>query len=37
MDIDNLYIEDDKMCNHFNIYSCNSKINDVFSMYVLHE
>lgn len=30
-----MHIVDDKMSNQFNIYSCNAKINDVFSMYVI--
>jgi len=30
-----MHIVDDKMSNQFSIYSCNRKINDVFSMYVI--
>lgn len=28
-------IVDEKMSNQFSIYSCNKKINDVFSKYVI--
>ena len=30
-----MHIVDDKMSNQFSIYSCNVKINDVFSVYVM--
>lgn len=32
---DKMDIVDDKMSNQFSIYSCNKKINDVFSKYVI--